>query len=403
MSQSNIWSVSELTERVKSTLESSFPKINVQGEVTDLSRPSSGHLYFTLKDARSQIRAIIWRSTAARLPFKIENGQEMICWGDVEVYAARGSYQLVIRKAVPQGLGSLQLAFQQLREKLASEGLFAPEFKQPIPTFPRRVAFVTSPGGAAIRDFLEVAARRSASVQIVLVPAQVQGAGSAESIVRGIAAAHRLTPSVDAIVVGRGGGSLEDLWCFNEESVVRAIAAASLPIVSAVGHEIDVTLSDLVADRRALTPSEAAELLIPSADDLLENLRALHSRLYRPLANQLHRARAQLASLESRPVFARPHDPLAQMRRRVDELDLRAQRAIRQCTQRSSQKLGAVAANLEALSPLNVLSRGYSVTLDAKSQKPVRDLAEIANGDLLRTRVAAGTIHSRVESIEPSE
>ncbi|QEG40379.1 exodeoxyribonuclease VII large subunit [Roseimaritima ulvae] len=394
---SSPWTVSQLTERVKSTLESSFPKISVQGEVTDLSRPSSGHLYFTLKDSRAQIRGIIWRSTAARLPFKIANGQELICWGDVEVYAARGSYQLVIRKAVPQGMGSLQLAFEQLRQRLAAEGLFEPGRKQPIPAFPRRVGFVTSPGGAAIRDFLEVAARRSAAVQIVLIPAQVQGDGGAESICRGIAAAHQIRPQLDALVVGRGGGSLEDLWCFNEEPVVRAIAAARLPTVSAVGHEIDVTLADLVADRRALTPSEAAELLVPSAEELTQSLRTLQQRLLRPVQHRLQNLRDRLQAVESRTVFSRPHDGVKQLRRRLDELDLRAGRAVRYDCDRARQRLGTATASLEALSPLAVLHRGYSVTTDATTGKPLRDADQVNAGDQITTRLEAGTIRSRVE------
>ncbi len=388
------WTVSELTQRVKSTLESSFPKIDVQGEVTDLSRPSSGHLYFTLKDAHSQIRAIIWRSTAERLKFKIQNGQELICLGDVEVYAARGSYQLVIRKAIEQGVGSLQQAFEKLRERLAAEGLFDAGRKQPIPTFPRRVGFVTSPGGAAIRDFLEVAARRSAAVRIVLIPAQVQGEGAAQSICRGIAAAHRL--ELDAVVVGRGGGSLEDLWCFNEEAVVRAIAAAKLPVVSAVGHEIDVTLSDLVADRRALTPSEAAELLVPSTDDLAQALTTLQRRLQRLVTNELQQSRQQLAALGSRPVFKRPHDGIKQLRRRLDECDLRVQNTIRTNIASASQRLAKTAASLEALSPLGVLGRGYSVTTDTRSGKPLRNPREVKPGDRLLTRLAEGTLESEV-------
>ncbi len=389
------WTVSELTERVKSTLESSFPKISVQGEVTDLSRPSSGHLYFTLKDPRAQIRAIIWRSTAARLPFKIANGQELICWGDVEVYAARGSYQLVIRKAMPQGMGSLQLAFEQLRQRLAAEGLFDASRKQPIPAFPRRVAFVTSPGGAAIRDFLEVAARRSPAVQIVLIPTQVQGEGAAASICRAIAAAHRIRPRLDALVVGRGGGSLEDLWCFNEESVVRAIAASTLPTVSAVGHEIDVTLSDLVADRRALTPSEAAELLVPSADELTQSLRTLQQRLLRPVQHRLQNLRDRLQAVESRTVFSRPHDGVKQLRRRLDELDMRAVRAVRNDCNRARQRLGTATASLDALSPLAVLHRGYSVTTDLHGQ-PLRNADQVAAGDQIVTRLEQGSIQSRV-------
>src|SRR6056297_219193 len=242
--------VSELTRQVKESLESTFPRVWVEGEVTDLVRARSGHLYFTLKDDRAQLRGIVWRSTAARLPFRLENGQAVICFGDLEVYAARGTYQLVVRRAEPQGVGGLQLAFEQLKRALTAEGLFAVERKRALPSFPRRLGFVTSPSGAAIRDFLEIAQRRSPAIQIVVIPATVQGRGAASTIAAGIAAAQRLFPPLDVLVVGRGGGSLEDLWCFNEEAVVRAIAGSHLPIVSAVGHEVDVTLADLAADRR---------------------------------------------------------------------------------------------------------------------------------------------------------
>lgn len=394
------WSVSELTWRVKSTLESSFPNVEVEGEVTDLRKPSSGHLYFTLKDADSQVRAIVWRSTAARLKFKIENGMALTCIGDVEVYAARGSYSLVIRKAMPQGVGDLQQAFLRLREKLAAEGLFDAARKQALPTFARRLAFVTSPGGAAIHDFLQVAARRSAATQIVLVPAQVQGEGAAESICQGIAAAHRMQPPLDAIVVGRGGGSLEDLWCFNEERVVRTIAAATLPVVSAVGHEIDVTLADLAADRRALTPSEAAELLVPSAEELAESLTALAERLARPLRYRLQQHRQTLQLLASRPIFTRPHDRVVQLRQQVDELDLQARRGIERAIEQGQQQMERASARLEALSPVRVLKRGYSVTTHDDSDQAITDAAQVQPGDLLRTRLAGGQVTSRVTATE---
>lgn len=392
------WTVAELTKRVKSTLESSFPSVEVQGEVTDLSRPSSGHLYFTLKDAKAQVRGIIWRSTAARMKFQLENGQQLVCLGDVEVYAARGSYQLVVRRALPAGVGDLQLAFEQLRQRLENEGMFALERKKPLPPFPRRIAFVTSPGGAAIRDFLEVAGRRSKAVQVLLIPAQVQGAGAAESICRGLAAAERIRPSLDVVVVGRGGGSLEDLWCFNEEKVVRRIAAMRLPVVSAVGHEVDVTLSDLVADRRALTPSEAAELLVPSQDQMRQMLTMLHARMKRSVDNRLNEAQNQLRLLQSRPVLSRPLDAIKQLARRLDELDMRALRAIGAQHSNAGRRLGALAASLEALSPLHVLARGYSVTLDQKTGRTLRTVTAVQPGDRVTTRVADGQFESIVQS-----
>jgi exodeoxyribonuclease VII large subunit len=258
--------VSELTARIKDMLEGSFPAVWVSGEISNFSRPQSGHCYFTLKDDIAQIRAVMWRGTALKLKFAMSDGLEVLCRGHLDVYAPRGSYQLVVDELEPKGVGALELALRKLREKLSAEGLFDPARKRPLPVFPKRIAFVTSPTGAAVRDFLEVLRRRWRGVEVLIIPARVQGDGSVTEIVAGIRAANRLKPAPDVLIVGRGGGSLEDLWSFNEEAVVRAIAASRIPTVSAVGHEIDVTLADLVADVRALTPSEAAERVVPASD-----------------------------------------------------------------------------------------------------------------------------------------
>ncbi len=260
------WTVSQLTSQIKSTLEGRFPSVWVTGELSNVSRPQSGHVYLTMKDASAQIRAVIWRSVASKLPFDFSDGLEVVCRGEIDVYPPRGAYQLIIRRMEPLGEGALQLALRQLQKRLSAEGLFDPRHKRPLPRFPRRIAIVTSPSGAAIRDFLEVLRRRWRGVRVLVIPARVQGEGAAGDLVRGIGWAHQLPEAPDVLVVARGGGSLEDLWCFNDEAVVRAIFAATIPVVSAVGHEIDVTLSDLVADRRALTPSEAAELVAPSSE-----------------------------------------------------------------------------------------------------------------------------------------
>lgn len=244
-------SVSELTHHIKAILEGTFPAIWVAGEISDLSRPRSGHLYFTLKDDNANLRAVCWRGTASRIDVDIEDGQSVFCFGDVEVYAARGTYQLVVRKVQLQGVGKLQKAFELLQAKLNAEGLFAAESKRALPANPRRIGVITSQSGAAIRDFLEAAAGRYRGVDIVIIPAVVQGPTAAASIVKAIKQAHRCAPPIDVLVLTRGGGSLEDLWCFNEEPVVRAVAASSIPTISAVGHEIDVTLCDLAADVRA--------------------------------------------------------------------------------------------------------------------------------------------------------
>ena len=272
--------VSQLTARIKDLLEGAFPSVWVAGEVSNFSRPQSGHCYFTLKDDQSQIRAVMWRGTATKVKFDFADGLEVICRGHLDVYGPRGSYQLVVDELQPKGVGALELALRKLREKLAAEGLFEPARKRPLPVFPRRLAFVTSPTGAAVRDFLEVLRRRWRGVDVLIIPARVQGDGAAAEIVAGIRAANRLVPRPDVLVVGRGGGSLEDLWAFNEEPVVRAIAASKIPTVSAVGHEIDVTLSDLVADVRALTPSEAAERVVPAEDEMRKRLSGYSDRIW---------------------------------------------------------------------------------------------------------------------------
>ncbi len=392
-----VLSVSELTALIQGTLESTFHSLWVSGEVSEVSRPRSGHVYFTLKDAGAKIGAVIWRSAVPRIKFKLEEGQQVICHGDLDVYPPHGKYQLEVRQIEPQGLGALQLAFQQLQQRLAAEGLFDPAHKKPLPPFPRRVGFVTSPTGAAVRDFLEVAARRFRGVDVLVIPARVQGEGAAAEIVRGIELANRIMPPLDVLIVGRGGGSLEDLWCFNEEAVVRAIYASRLPVVSAVGHEIDVTLADLVADVRALTPSEAAERVIPSADELTARLSQLQRRLVTNLRGQAAAARRHLDQLAKSRVLREPKLLLYDRSRRLDELDAAAARAIRRRLSATHDRLAATAARLESLSPLAVLARGYSVTTLADGGV-VRDASQVKAGETIYTRLAQGELSSRVET-----
>jgi len=391
-----ILSVSQLTALIQGTLESAFHSLWVSGEVSEVSRPHSGHVYFTLKDAQAQIRGVIWKSAAARIKFKLEEGQQVVCQGDIDVYPPRGTYQLVVRQVEPQGVGALQLAFKQLQQRLAAEGLFEAAHKKPLPAFPRRVGFVTSPTGAAVRDFLEVAARRFRGVEILVIPARVQGDGSAAEIVRGIELANRLVPPLDVLVVGRGGGSLEDLWSFNEEAVVRAIFASRLPVVSAVGHEIDVTLADLVADVRALTPSEAAERIIPSADELTARLVQFQRRITANLRARATAARRQVEQLAKSRLLRNPRALIYDLSHRLDELDVAAARAIRRRLAQASERVRTTAARLESLSPLAVLARGYSVTTRA-SGEIVRDSHQVESGETIHTRLARGEITSRVE------
>jgi len=397
-----ILSVSDLNAAAKDLLGDVFSDVWVAGEVSDLSRPSSGHLYFSLKDEQAAIRAVVWRSTAARMPFQIEDGQQLLCRGKIDLYVVRGSYQLVITRAEPHGVGELQLAFEQLKNRLSAEGIFDDQHKQLTPWLPRKIAFVTSPSGAAIRDFLEVIRRRWSNVHVVVIPTRVQGPEAAAEIAAGIRSANALTDAPDLLVVGRGGGSMEDLWCFNEEEVVRAIFASDIPVISAVGHEIDVTLSDLVADRRALTPSEAAELAVPSEADVRASLAGARQRLASTLQNRVGQARQQLKTFSSRPVLQRPEELVEQRARLVDDWEQRLLRGIGEHVGRGREKVAFASAGLNALSPLGVLERGYSVTQDT-SGKVIQNITELSEGMTIVTRLNDGRVYSTVESAEAVE
>lgn len=396
----HVVSVSQLTQRIKQSLEEQFQAVWVCGEVSDLARPRSGHVYFTLKDEHAQLRGVIWRSTAQRLRFDLHDGLELICQGNVEVYAPRGSYQLIVRHVEPRGLGALELALRQLRNKLEAEGLFAPELKKPLPAFPRRIAFVTSPTGAAIRDFLEVLRRRWSDVQVLIVPTRVQGEGAAAEIARGIATANQLKDAPDVVVVGRGGGSLEDLWCFNEEVVVRAIHASKIPVVSAVGHEIDVTLSDLAADLRALTPSEAAERIVPSGEEVAQSLKAIERRLLMSIRGRTESLRTRLNAIGSHAIFRRPHQLIHQLRQQLDDIERRAVRAAEHRLVLESERVSRLAGKLDSLSPLEVLKRGYSITERASDSQLITDAGTLTSGELIQTRFATGSALSRIEKAD---
>ncbi len=396
-SNSRPLSISQLNFYIKHLVEESLPKIWVTGEVSDLSRPSSGHIYFTLKDEQSQIRAVIWRTTAQRLPFQLKDGLKVICGGAVEVYAPRGSYQLIINQLQPKGIGPLQLAFQQLHKKLSAEGLFDPAKKRELPKFPNRIGFVTSPSGAALHDFLEAARSRWPDLHLTIIPARVQGERAVEEIVRGIRIAQKLSPRLDLLIVGRGGGSMEDLWCFNEEAVVRALAGSKIPTVSAVGHEIDVTLCDLVADLRALTPTHAAQLVLPNQAELLQQISQLARRSRGAMFNRVKQLKQRLGYISDRSVLARPHELHKQRRQLVDELDLRARAAIWNIWHVKSEKLGGIARAAAALSPLGVLARGYSLTQIDGSLTPLTSHQSVAAGDLIRTTLRDGVVVSVVK------
>lgn len=396
-------SVSALTARIKGTLEEEIPAVWVTGEVSNFSRPQSGHCYLTLKDDHAQVRAVVWRGSAAKMRFELRDGLQLVCHGRLDVYPPRGSYQLVIDRAHPAGEGALELALRQLREKLGAEGLFDPQRKRPLPRFPKRIGFVTSPTGAAVRDFLQVLDRRWRGSRVMIVPTRVQGEGAADEIAAAIKMANRIQPGLDVLVVGRGGGSLEDLWAFNEEAVVRALAASRVPTISAVGHEIDVTLSDFAADVRALTPSEAAERAVPSAEELGSRLSTLDRRLHQTLLRRLGLARERIERLASRRPFARPHALYEAHARRLDELGSGATRSVRRLLRDQSARLASLSGKLESLSPLAVLGRGYSLTQDARGAI-VRTSAGLTSGDTLTVRFARGSADCTVQRAhDPSE
>jgi exodeoxyribonuclease VII large subunit len=394
-----VLTVSALTLLVKEVVEGSFPLVWVSGEISNFSRPQSGHCYLTLKDDESQVRAVIWRNIAATVRCDLHDGLEVICRGHLDVYAARGTYQLVIEEIQPKGLGALEQALRKLREKLEREGLFAAARKRPLPAFPRRIAFVTSPTGAAVRDFLQVLRRRWRGADVLIVPVRVQGIGAAEEIARAIAAVNRLAQPIDVLVVGRGGGSLEDLWAFNEEPVVRAIHASRIPVVSAVGHEIDVTLADLVADLRALTPSEAAERVVPAIEEVLAGLTSQHKRLAAALRGRVADARTRLDGHAVRRVLRKPFDRLHDLGRQLDQWEARSSRAVRSGLARARQQAAALAGRLESLSPLGVLARGYSLTTRMDDGRLVEDAAMLSAGEQIETRFARGRAVSRVERV----
>jgi exodeoxyribonuclease VII large subunit len=394
-----VYSVSHLTGLIKDALETAFSQVWVSGEITDVARPQSGHVYFTLKDEHAQIRAVIWRSTAQRLGFDLQDGMKVVCLAGVDVYPPRGGYQLIVRKLEPLGVGAQQLALRQLQDRLAREGLFAAARKRPLPPFPRRLGLITSPTGAAVRDFLEVLRRRWASTGVLILPARMQGDGASRDIAAALRTANQLRPTLDVLVLARGGGSLEDLQCFNTEEVVRAIVASRVPVVSAVGHEIDVTLADLAADVRALTPTEAAERVVPSREELRRGLEQQSHRLRHSLRWRLEEARIQLKRLAERRVLVRPFDMVRQPSRQVDELQMRLMTLIRRQLAATRRQMQHHAERLESLSPLAVLRRGYSVTRTTDG-RVVREAGKLKLNDAVITNVEHGTIYSRVERVE---
>jgi exodeoxyribonuclease VII large subunit len=398
MSDIPVISVFELVNAFKEVVETALPPCTVEGEISNCRKSPAGHWYLTLKDDQAEIGAVIWRTAAQRMRFEFKDGMKVLATGSLQVYVARGTCQFSIAKLMPQGIGELELAFRQLRDKLAAEGLFDASRKRAIPSLPKRIALVTSPTGAAVRDMIQVMTRRWPSVNIVIVPVRVQGEQASDEIARALRNVHHI-PDVDVVITGRGGGSLEDLWCFNTEKVARAIAVCRVPVISAVGHEIDVSIADLVADRRALTPSEAGELVVPSAQEFRDSLNNVAVRMQRVLRNKIETKRLLLASYENRGVFQRPMALVDQRRMTCDDMANRCVAAANRLVERKRQGLASIAASLQALSPLSVLSRGYSLT-QTEAGRIVRDPSELQSGDRITTRVAGGLIRSIVDGVE---
>lgn len=441
-----VMTVSELNARIKSLLEDNFSYVWVRGEISNLKIPASGHAYFTLKDAGGQIRAVMFRTQFARLKFRPKDGMGVLCQGRLSVYEPRGEYQIIADILEPEGLGALQMAFEQLKEKLQKEGLFDPERKRPLPVRPQRVAVITSSTGAAIRDILKVFQKCPYPVTVTVLPVRVQGDEAAPEIARALQAvsAFKETFGWDVVLVGRGGGSLEDLWPFNEEITARAIAACNVPVISAVGHEIDVTIADMVADLRAPTPTAAAQWVVSRLEEVERQLNDRAKRLQNAYTARLERLRTQVVHLDSRLVDPRrrlvdwrlsvddrldrllramehrlqlwhmravhaaqrlqrvhPEKRLVELRSRLDPLARRLLEAHDRGQERRRLQLQAMAAQLESLSPLAILARGYSLTFLLPDFTLVRQWHQVQPGDQIQIRLAEGHLIADVTESSP--
>ena len=393
-----VMSVSELNGFIKNLIDGNrtLSAVTVRGEISNFKYHSSGHLYFSLKDEEGQIRAVMFRSSAARLKFRPESGMRVIAHGSVGVFVRDGSYQLYVNGMQPDGIGALYLAYEQLKEKLAGEGLFAPDAKRPIPRIPRRVGVITSPTGAAVRDIINVIRRRFPQADVYLYPALVQGEGAAESLIRAVDYfdASRLC---DTVIIGRGGGSIEDLWAFNDERLARRIYSANVPIISAVGHETDFTICDFVSDLRAPTPSAAAELAVPDVRELAMTVDGYSERLKVALENRYAGARERLKMLSERISARTMLMKIDGRRGEVERLRALSEAAIKRRTADGRANLSAMAAKLSALNPLSVLARGYAVV--STDEGRVADVQDLAVGDGISVRVSGAVIDAKITNI----
>lgn len=393
-SDKQVISVTDITRQIKMSLEQRFPNVWIQGEISNFKQHTSGHLYFTLKDEGAQISATMWRSRVAGLLFTPEDGMKVIARGGVTVYPPRGSYQVDVEQLTPVGIGELQIAFERLKQKLAAEGLFDEGRKRPLPSFPKRVGLITSETGAALQDMRTVLSRRFPCIEIVLLPVRVQGAGASDEIAQALKEMNRYG-KVDVIIVGRGGGSLEDLWAFNEEVVARAIAASGIPVVSAVGHEIDFTISDFVADLRAPTPSAAAELIVPDRLELLEVIRNNEYTMRQALAQMITIHRERIRSLIASYAFNRPRDMVRESAQRIDELQRVIGTQFAHRFERVSSDVDSLARRLRAVSPGNILKRGYAIV--RKGDEVVTHSRELKSQDETVIEFQDGKIVTKVQ------
>ena len=403
--QPDALSVSDLTAQLRELVEGCFPSVWVAGEISNFTRASSGHWYFTLKDSKAQLRAVMWRGFNLRTRFTPKDGLEVFARGKVSFYEQRGECQLVVEEIQPKGIGAAELALRQLKERLLAKGYFDLQRKRRLPRFPKRVGIITSASGAAIRDMVELFAQRWPLAEVIIHPSRVQGDGAAAEVAAAVRMLNHLHMNrnliLDAIILGRGGGSIEDLWAFNEEIIADAIFVSSVPIVSAVGHEVDVTIADLVADHRAETPSAAVVALTPHCREMTTGFLELHTRLSEAMNHRLVMARHRVEQLGSRPAFRQPLQRIRDLEQRLDRSADGLKRVINQRVGKSSDRIAALAARLESLSPLNVLTRGYSLT-HKDSGELIRSASEVERGELLRTQVALGVIFSRVEGTAES-
>lgn len=420
---STVYSVTRLNNEIKDLLDAvpGYRNLLVQGEISNYKAHSSGHHYMTLKDEGASINAVMFRSDAMRLKFRLENGMKVIVRARVSSFPRTGQVQLYISEVIPDGAGALNLAFEQLKRKLQAEGLFDPAHKKPIPACPQRIALVTSPTGAAVRDMIRILGRRWPLAKVTLYPAQVQGQGAAESIAQAVMLANAIGEA-DVILCGRGGGSMEDLWAFNEEVVARAIYDSDIPVISAVGHEPDVTIADFVADLRAPTPSGAAELAVPDRAEYALSVRTLDTRLRTAAHKQLQIRRQRLTTLQERLELRTPANYIAEKRLLLDQMADRLCAALPARLTREEQKLAVLrqrllsagqgglhkrrlrfaqtVATLDAISPLRVLARGYAVATKGKRGAVVTDAAALQAGDTLHIRFAKGAANCRVTDTE---